>query len=38
MTKPEDMKKREKMKAGTDVLVTGTVTYHGDLPFQLCIT
>lgn len=36
MTKPEDMKKREKMKAVADVLVTGTVMYHWDLLFQLC--
>lgn len=36
MTKPEDMKKREKMKAVADVLVTGTVTYDWDLLFQLC--
>ena len=36
MTKPGDMKKREKMKAVAEVLETGTVTYHWDLPFQLC--
>ena len=37
MTKPGDTKKREKMKAVADILVTGTLMYHWDVLFQLCI-